>query len=580
MPNFFTDNADMLWRFENMDLSEIIELREEGFRDAESCPYAPVSAEDAKDSYRRVLELMGDLCGNFIAPRATDVDREGCTLEKGAVAYAPGTQENLDALSKADLMGFTLPRKYGGLNLPHTLYCMANDMVSRADASLMNLFGLQDIAETIKAFGSEEQRQAYLPQFAAGEVTGAMVLTEPDAGSDLQAVRTRAYQDEDGQWRLHGVKRFITNGCGDVLLVLARSEEGSKDGRGLSLFICEKGPDVVIQRIEDKLGIHGSPTCQMFFNHAKADLVGQRRRGLITYVMALMNGARLGIAAQGVGIAEAAYRAALAYAVERRQFGKAIFDIPAVSELLVDMKVAVESSRALLYETGLAVDMDEGLAHRLAGMDRKDPGFRDLRARHSSYRKLADVLTPMGKFYCCEKALEATTANIQVHGGSGFMRDYEAERYWRDARITTIYEGTTELQAVAVMAGLLGGNLNAYLDERCAREYGGELGALHKKAVRIRECLAEALAHCQQRGEPAYTDLMGKRLSSLACNAVIAFLFVEEEAKSQARLPVARRFIAQESCRSEALLAEVLSDEDTPIKTYRELLEADVPREQ
>ncbi|HRU04665.1 MAG TPA: acyl-CoA dehydrogenase family protein, partial [Candidatus Brocadiia bacterium] len=580
-PNFFTDNENMVWHFRNMDLSDIVHLREPGFQEAAQYPYAPSSVEDALDNYYRVMELLGGICGDFIAPRATDVDRHGCTLENGKVSYAPGTVENLKALSQADLMGFTLPRKYGGLNMPHTLYCMANDMVSRADASLMNLFGLQDIAETIRAFGSEEQRQRYLPKFCSGEVTGAMVLTEPDAGSDLQSIRTRAHvsQDADGQWRINGVKRFITNGCGEVLLVMARSEEGTTDARGISLFIVEKGPDVVIQRIEDKLGIHGSPTCQIFFNNAKADLVGQRRRGLITYVMALMNGARIGIAAQGVGVAEAAYRAALAYAVSRRQFGKAIFDISPVSELLVDMKVGVETGRSLLYECGRAVDREEGLGHKLETMDRKDPAYAVTKEKLAFWRKVAAVLTPLAKFYCCEMALDVTSKNIQVHGGSGFMRDYEAERYWRDARITTIYEGTTELQGVAIQPGVMGGNIKEYLAQKAAKTYTGEPAQLHAAVRGIHADLDAAVAHLQQRGDNEYTALMAKRLSSITANTVIGYLMVDEASRSERRLLTARHFIRQAAVRSKALLEEIRLNNDTAIRDYRAMLEKDVPRE-
>ena len=578
MPNFYTENEDIVWHLHHMDLSEVIRLTEHDFADAGQYPYAVADEADALDSYGRVLELVGDLAGNVLAPRATDVDRVSVRLEDGVVHYAPGTVEALEAFSRADVMGLTLPRRYGGLNMPVTLYCMAIDMVSRADAAFMTLFGLQDIAETINSFADEDQKQRYLPRFSSGQATGAMVLTEPDAGSDLQAARLRAYQDETGQWRLLGVKRFITNGCGDVLLVMARSEEGTRDARGLSMFICDKGPDVVIQRLEDKLGIHGSPTCQMFFKDAPAELVGQRRRGLITYVSALMNGARVAIAAQGVGLSEAAYRAALAYAVERRQFGKAIFDIPAVSAMLVDMKVATETSRSLLYECGRAVDMEHGLQAMLDGMDRKHPDFKATRARHATYRKLATVLTPMAKYYCCNTCMDVTYNNIQVHGGSGFMRDYEAERYWRDARITTIYEGTSELQAVAILAGLHGGVLADYLDDRDRRDYGSGVADLHKVAQGTRAHLDSSLAHCRDRGDAAYTDSMARHLSDLACDTVISYLLLDEAQRSERKLAAARRFIRQAAIRAAGAAAEVEADDDTATRDYRALLQDDVPR--
>jgi len=579
MPNFFTDNDDIVWHLHNMDLSEVIRLAENDFADAGQYPHAFEDEEDALDSYERTLTVVGDLAGNFVAPRATDVDRIGVKLEDGVVSYAPGTVEEIKAFSQADLMGFTLPRRYGGLNIPATVYSMAIDMVSRADAAFMTIFGLQDIAETINAFASEDQKQRYLPRFCTGEVTGAMVLTEPDAGSDLQAVRLRAHQDEDGVWRLNGVKRFITNGCGHVLLVLARSEEGTSDGRGLSMFLCDNGPDIVIQRVEDKLGIHGSPTCQMFFKNAPCELVGQRRRGLITYVMALMNGARLGIASQGVGLSEAAYRAALAYAVERRQFGKAIFDIPAVSEMLIDMKVGVETSRSLLYETARSVDMEQFVDRNLKALDRKDPAFKETRRQHVYWRKLANVLTPMAKYYCCNTCMDNTTTNIQIHGGSGFMRDYEAERYWRDARITTIYEGTTELQAVAILAGLHGGNLTPYLDEMDKRVYEGEVAELQKTVRETRGQLEAGLAHCRDRDDTDYTDLMGKRLSDLACDTVISYLLLEEAKASERKLIAARRFIGQATRRAAATVNEIEANDDAAIRDYRTLLQDDVPKE-
>ena len=370
MPNFFTDNADIQWRIRNADLSEIVRLKEGDFSEAAQYPYAPVSVEDAVEGYCRVLQLVGDVSANFIAPRANAVDREGPRLEDGKVTYARGTQEELKLLSDANLMGFTLPRKYGGLNMPKIAYVCAIEMVSRADAALMTLFGLQDIAETILLFANDAQKDRYLPKFSTGEVTGAMVLTEPDAGSDLQAVRLKAtpVDEKAGKWRLDGVKRFITNGCGDVLLVLGRSEAGTRDGRGLSLFICECGPWVRVRHIEDKLGIHGSPTCELLFKDAPCELVGQRRRGLSKYVMSLMNGARIAIAAQALGIAEAAYRAALAFADQREQFGAKIMDMPPITEMLLDMKIEVENGRALLYDAAATVDLADGLDEKLAHM--------------------------------------------------------------------------------------------------------------------------------------------------------------------------------------------------------------------
>jgi len=365
MANYFTDNKDLVFHFDNLKLEEIVKVLEEDYTQKDKFPFAPVDYEDAMDSYRRVLEVVGDISANFIAPRAESVDQEGNVLKDGKVIYAKGTRESLEKLSQAELMGMTLPREYGGLNFPTTIYMMAIEMVSRADASLMNLFGLQDIAETINRYGSEEQKKEFLPGFASGKFTGAMALTEPDAGSDLQSVKLMAYQDESGTWRLKGVKRFITNGCGDVLLVLARSEPGTKDARGLSLFVCYGDDTVVVRRIENKLGIHGSPTCELQFNDTPAQLVGKRRFGLIKYVMDLMNGARLGVSAQALGIAQAAYEEALKYAKERIQFGKPIYNIPAVTNMLIDMRISLEACRSLLYSTSYWVDLKNALEKKI-----------------------------------------------------------------------------------------------------------------------------------------------------------------------------------------------------------------------
>ena len=399
MPNFYKDNDDIQFHIKHLDIDRIIELKENHFQDKNKYDYAPVNVNDAKDSYEKILDIAGDIAGNFIAPRAAEVDAEGAHFDNGEVTYAKGTQEELDVLKKADLMGFTLPRKYGGLNCPVTIYSIATEMVSRADASLMNLFGLQDIAETINLFADEDQKMRYLPRFCSGEVTGSMALTEPDAGSDLQAVQLKAFQDDKGRWRLKGVKRFITNGCGHISLVLARSEDGTSDGRGLSMFIYERDDKMKIRRIENKLGIHGSPTCELQFNDAPAELCGKRKMGLIKYVMSLMNGARLAIAAQGLGIAEAAYAEADQYAKDRVQFKKAIRDMIPVSELLVNMKVKIEAARALLYETALIVDLKTCLEHESEQSDEKAKELRDELKKTSA---LAALFTPLVKGYNTE----------------------------------------------------------------------------------------------------------------------------------------------------------------------------------
>ncbi|MCD6375867.1 MAG: acyl-CoA dehydrogenase family protein, partial [Caldisericaceae bacterium] len=436
MANFFTDNKDLVFQFENLDLKEIVEIAENNFKEAEQYNYAPRDYQDAMDNYRKVLEIVGDIAANIVAPNAPEVDAEGAHFEDGKVTYAKGTQQALEYLSKAELMGFTLPRKYGGLNIPKTIYMMAIEMISRADASLMNIFGLQDIAETIYKYGDEEQRQEFLPQFASGEATGAMALTEPDAGSDLQAVKLQAYQDENGQWRLRGVKRFITNGNGQILLVLARSEPGTKDGRGLSMFVCYGDDTVKVRRIENKLGIHGSPTCELQFNDTPALLVGKRRFGLIRYVMDLMNGARLAVSAQALGIAQAAYEEALNYARAREQFGKAIYHIPPVTNMLIDMRVRLESDRSLLYATSKWVDLRDKLEEKIEHLKAEGKDTSEDRARLKEVSKIAELLTPLTKYFLTEDANKIAYDALQIHGGAGYMREFNIERLVRDARIT------------------------------------------------------------------------------------------------------------------------------------------------
>lgn len=578
MPNFFTDNADMKFRLENIELDEVIRLKENDFADAGEHDYAPGNVEDAVDGYKRVLELVGGISAEYIAPRAEDVDRIGAQCEDGKVTYAPGTREALKVLSQSDLMGFTLPRKYGGLNMPKVAYVAAIEIVARADAALMTIFGLQDIAETILLFGGEEQKDKYLPQFSSGEVTGAMVLTEPDAGSDLQAVRTKAEPSDDSDWwKINGVKRFITNGCADVLLVLARSEAGSKDGRGLSLFITEKGPHVRVRRIEDKLGIHGSPTCELQFNDAPGWLVGQRRRGLTRYVMSLMNGARVAIAAQGLGIAEAAYRDALSFAVEREQFGKAIIDMPPVGEILLNMKVGIESGRALLYETARIVDLSDCYEHKSESISRDDPERAEVKANASLYRKLANILTPMSKYYLCELANKVANDAIQVHGGSGYMRDYDIERYFRDARITNIYEGTTELQVVAIKAGLLGGALDARLEEMVAEEHCEGLTELSGMVKEAHERLKNALESVKERKDPSYAELVGRRLADMVCDVFMSCLLLRDAAKSEEKELIARKFIPEMAARCELNERMAINSPDIVLKHTRSLLGPDVP---
>ena len=302
MANFYNDNPDLKHHLSHPLMEKIVELKERQYADAEAYDYAPMNFDDAMDNYDKVLEIVGEISGDIIAENAENVDHQGPRVENNRVIYADGTAQNLEVCRKAGLMGMSMPRRYGGLNFPITPYIMAADIVSRADAGFENLWGLQDCAETIYEFADEDQKQRYITRVCQGE-TMSMDLTEPDAGSDLQSVMLKATQKEDGSWVLNGVKRFITNGDSDIHLVLARSEEGTKDGRGLSMFIYDKrNGGVNVRRIENKMGIKGSPTCELVYKDAPAELCGSRRLGLIKYVMALMNGARLGIAAQSFGI--------------------------------------------------------------------------------------------------------------------------------------------------------------------------------------------------------------------------------------------------------------------------------------
>ncbi len=576
MTNFYRDNPDIEFLLKAADLSEVIRYRERDFAEAKEYDYAPVDEADALDNYLRVLELLGEITGEEIAPLAEKVDEAGASFCEGTVCYAPETVKAMKLLASADLMGMTLPRRHGGLNFPVIVYAAAIETVSRADASLMTLFGLQDIAETINSFASDELKDKYLPKFSAGEVTGAMVLTEPDAGSDLQAVMLRATEDpeRDGLWRLNGVKRFITNGCGDVLLVLGRSEPDTTDARGLSLFLCERGPEVRIRRIEQKLGIRGSPTCEIQFCDTPAYLIGKRRRGLTQYVMALMNGARLAIAAQGLGIAQAAFAAAKEFADAREQFGKKIKDIPAVREMLASMKTDIEASRALVYETARIVDLAEGLEHYLDwGAAEDKTKSRELRRRQKEVAKYAAMLTPMCKHFACEKALEITSAAMQVHGGSGYMKDYDVERYYRDARITTIYEGTTELQVVAAMGGIMSGTFEKFAGELDASLNDSADGELRKSLREAFELAKEATAFLKAKDDSAYTDLHARELVELAMDVINGYLLLRLSEKSARKLVVARKYISRALPSARMLAQYVRSGDRITLDDFDEIVQ-------
>jgi alkylation response protein AidB-like acyl-CoA dehydrogenase len=575
MPNFFTDNDDILDFLQHKDLRDIVMLAEQNYAQAAEFDYAPTDYEDALDNYRRTLEVLGQIAGDFIAPRAEDVDREGAQWDDGVVTYARGTTESLEQLAKAELMGLTLPRKYDGLNMPVLLLSMAIEIVTRADVSIMNLFGLQDIAETINKFGSDEQRRKYLPKMSSGESSAAMALTEPDAGSDLGNVQLRAaFDEESGTWRLDGVKRFITNGCADVSLVLARSEPDVVGARGLSMFITEACPEIHVRRIEDKLGIHGSPTCELEYHNAPAELVGMRKRGLSTYVMSMMNGARLAIASQSVGVAQAALEEALEYAAAREQFGLPIRKFPAVRLLLGRMHMLTETARLLTYETAMAVDMVEHIeAAKEAGTLNDLPGGADLGKQLRKWRTLARALTPIAKFYASEACNSVAYDAIQVLGGSGFMRDYAAERIYRDARITTIYEGTTQIQQAASLSGVLRGVIEARLAElHEQREQAGACAQSLKTLADARALLAETVAFANGQ-EQDFRDLHAGKIVESATTIYNGYLLLEAASHSAHKAALAEFFFQEELPRVAMYRDQVLTGGRTLLDKMDALLD-------
>ncbi|MDR1356841.1 MAG: acyl-CoA dehydrogenase family protein [Tannerellaceae bacterium] len=525
MANYYLDTDVYKHHLHHPLMKRIVELKERGYADKDKFDYAPMNFEDAMDSYERTLEIVGEICSEIIAPNAESVDHEGPALNDGRVSYALGTQHNMDAVRKAGLMGIGMPRCYEGLNFPVVPYIMAADMVSRADAGFGNLWGLQDCAETLYEFGSEDQRSRYIPRVCDGE-TMSMDLTEPDAGSDLQSVMLKAtYSEADGCWYLNGVKRFITNGDADIHLVLARSEEGTRDGRGLSMFIYDKrNGGVNVRRIENKLGIKGSPTCELVYKNAKAELCGDRKLGLIKYVMSLMNGARLGIMAQAVGMSEAAWHEGFNYARERKQFGKAIIEFPAVYEMVALMRAKTDASRAMLYETARFVDIYKALED--ISKERKlEP---EERQEMKKYSKLADAYTPMGKGMTTEYANQNAYDAIQIHGGSGFTKDYTCERLYRDARITNIYEGTTQLQVVAAIRHVVTGVYLAQIREYQSAECKPELETLRQKLIGMTAKYESIVSSVTEAKDAEYTDFHARRMVEAAAHCIFGYLLLQD----------------------------------------------------
>ena len=525
MANYYTDHPELEFHLHHPLMKRIVDLKERNYEDKENFTDAPVDYEDAIENYKRILEITGDVAANVIEPNSESVDLEGPHLENGRMIYASKTYENLDVTRKAGLYGISMPRRYGGLNLPNIAFSMLSEVISAADAGFQNVWSLQSCIDTLYEFGSEEQRQKYIPRICAGE-TMSMDLTEPDAGSDLQRVMLKATFDEkENCWRLNGVKRFITNGDSDIHLVLARSEESTHDGRGLSMFIYDKNQGGVnVRHIEHKLGIHGSPTCELTYNNAKAELCGDRKLGLIKYVMALMNGARLGIAAQSVGVEQEAYNEGLAYAKDRAQFGQKIISFPAVYDMLSRMKAKLDAGRSLLYQTARYVDIYKALED--IARDRKLTP--EERQEMKYYQKLADAFTPLSKGMNSEYSNQNAYDAISIHGGSGFIMEYKSQRLYRDARIFSIYEGTTQLQVVAAIRYITNGTYLNIIKEMLAGEVSDDLKPLQVRVAALTESLEEAINLIKEDSNQEKHDFLGRRLYEMTADIIMSLLILDD----------------------------------------------------
>ena len=528
MANYYTDHPEIEFHLNHPLMKRVVDLKERNYVEKDQFEDAPVNYEDAIENYKRLLDITGDVAANIIEPNSEDVDLEGPHLENGRMIYASKTFENLDATRKAGLWGLSMPRRYGGLNLPNAIFSMASEIIAAADAGFQNIWSLQSCIDTLYEFGSEEQRQKYIPRICAGE-TMSMDLTEPDAGSDLQRVMLKATQDEDGTWRLNGVKRFITNGDSDIHLVLARSEEGTKDGRGLSMFIYDKRDGgVTVRHIEHKLGIHGSPTCELVYKNAKAELCGNTRLGLIKYVMALMNGARLGIAAQSVGVEQEAYNEGLAYAKERAQFGEKIINFPAVYDMLSRMKAKLDAGRSLLYCCARYVDIYKALED-IARDSKLTP---EERQEMKKYTRLADAFTPLAKGMNSEYANQNAYDAISIHGGSGFIMEYKCQRLFRDARIFSIYEGTTQLQVVAAIRYITNGTYLSIIKEMLESEVSDDLKALKARVAKLADLYEAAINKVKEANDQAVHDFLARRLYNMTGDIVMSLLILDDATKA------------------------------------------------
>lgn len=528
MANYYTDHPEIEFHLNHPLMKRVVDLKERNYVEKDQFEDAPVNYEDAIENYKRLLDITGDVAANIIEPNSEDVDLEGPHLENGRMIYASKTFENLDATRKAGLWGLSMPRRYGGLNLPNAIFSMASEIIAAADAGFQNIWSLQSCIDTLYEFGSEEQRQKYIPRICAGE-TMSMDLTEPDAGSDLQRVMLKATQDEDGTWRLNGVKRFITNGDSDIHLVLARSEEGTKDGRGLSMFIYDKRDGgVTVRHIEHKLGIHGSPTCELVYKNAKAELCGNTRLGLIKYVMALMNGARLGIAAQSVGVEQEAYNEGLAYAKERAQFGEKIINFPAVYDMLSRMKAKLDAGRSLLYCCARYVDIYKALED-IARDTKLTP---EERQEMKKYTRLADAFTPLAKGMNSEYANQNAYDAISIHGGSGFIMEYKCQRLFRDARIFSIYEGTTQLQVVAAIRYITNGTYLSIIKEMLENEVSDDLKPLKERVAKLVDLYETAINKVKEANDQAVHDFLARRLYNMTGDIVMSLLILDDATKA------------------------------------------------
>jgi hypothetical protein len=574
MANFYRDNDDLQFVIKNVDWGKFVPMLEDDFKEAAEFEMAPKNLAEAKETYDMILDTVGQVAAEVIAPDAAEVDKIGAKLVDGVVHYAPPTVKHIAQLKELGLMGMTLPRRFGGQNLPETLYTAANELIARADSGLMTIFSLQGCAETINFFASEELKEKYLPPTASGEKLHAMALTEPNSGSDLGSVKTKAtaVDEAKGLYKINGSKQFITNGCADIILTLARSEEGSTDARGLSLFIVEKGPLVQVARIEEKCGIHGSPTCVLVYNDAPGYLVGKRKRGLTQYVFQLMFGARLGIAIQAIGIAQGALECAKKYTSERKQFGTILKDFGQIRQILIADEVDLEAARALVYETAVLVDIRVAVER----MMEKHPEKADaLKPELKKYEKLCDTVTPIAKYVATELVNRIASDAIQVHGGYGFTREYPAERFFRDARITNIYEGTSQIQARAAVPGILSGNIEGYFVELSASVPAtGPVGEMRKKADGMRSTLGRTVNFVkEQLKDEESIAIIRRELTDIACDVLQSYYLLRQAAKSARKVIVARKFMHDASFRVKSNSEKIFSRARFEIEDFEKIMD-------